>query len=78
MNWKTEYEKIFDEYVRQIIEAASRPCAAETVGQLLAEFQERAYIEGRNILLDSLRRHLDKFDYRSLARTSALPEAAKE
>jgi hypothetical protein len=55
----------FDAYVSQIIEAAkSGDTADELVGHLLGEFQEKCYLSGRHMLIDSLRRQLDSFDDR--------------
>lgn len=54
----------FDVYVEQIIVAAKGPTPNESVGNLLDEFKEKAYLSGRHMLIDGVRRVLDGYDDR--------------
>lgn len=57
----------FDAYVAQVIEAArsdNKADVATLVSNLLSEFREKAYLEGRHMLIDNLHRAIDQHDDR--------------
>lgn len=54
-------DEVFAAYVTQIMAAKDR----YAVVHLLSEFQEKAYLSGRHILIDRIRQELNNFDDRN-------------
>lgn len=63
----------FNAYVGQIITAARSDNPTERVGDVLSEFQEKCYIDGRQFVVEQMKSHLSKYDLRPKTKKAAPP-----